>query len=56
LLESTFYDQSSSTIDGTGRSHLGKQELNDMFGLPVHSFADIGDVCENGFFIAFSVD
>src|SRR5882762_7044561 len=27
-----------------------------MFGLPVHSFADVSDIREDGFFVAFSVD
>lgn len=56
LLESTFDDQSTSTIDGTSRSHLCEQELDDVFRLPMHSLADVSDVCEDGFFVAFSVD
>ena len=46
LLETTLDDQSLATVDGPRSTQLGKQELNDVFWLPVHLLADILDVCK----------
>lgn len=48
LLETTLDDELRRTVNGTVRSELGKQELNDVLRRPVHALADVGDVGKDG--------
>lgn len=43
-LETTTDDETLRTVDGTDGTQLGEEELDDMFGLTVHTFADVDDV------------
>lgn len=56
LLETTLDDQPAGAVDGTCCSHFGEHELDDVLGLAMHSFADIGDVCKDCLFVSFSHD
>jgi hypothetical protein len=56
LLESPLDDQSALTVHRPGRTHLSEEELNYMFGLPMHPFADVCDIGEDGFLVTFAED
>ena len=56
LLESPLDNKTTSAIHAPRSSHLRKQELNNVFRLSVHSFTDIRDICEDRFFVSFSMD
>lgn len=56
LLEATLDDQSSTTVDRSGRSHLSKHVLNNVLRLPVHSLADIGHVREDCLLVTVTHD
>lgn len=52
LLEATLDDKAPGTIHRAGGTHLGEHVLNDVLRLPVHTFADIGDVGKDGLLVA----
>ena len=54
LLEATFDNKTTGPIHRPSRTHFGEHELNDVLWLSVHSFADIGNVCEYCFLVSFS--
>ena len=56
LLEATFDDKTPRTVDGSGRTHFCEHVLDDMLRLPVHTFADIGDVRKDGLLVSFTKD
>ena len=56
LLEATLDDKTAGSIDGAGGTHFGEHVLDDMLWLPVHTFADIGDVGEDRLLVAFAQD
>lgn len=47
-LEAALDHQSPRTVDTSRRTHLSKEELNDMLWRSVHTPADICDVREDG--------
>ena len=53
LLKPPLDDQSSRPVNAAIRSQLSEQELSDMLVLPLHSLANVGNVGENGLFVAF---
>ena len=55
LLETTFDNQTACAIDGTSCTHLREKILNNVVGWPSHTFADIGNICEDTL-LAFTVD
>lgn len=54
LLETTLDNQSSATINGTASTQLSKQIGGDVLLGSLHALADIGNVGENSFSVAFS--
>ena len=56
LLETTFDDESSSTVDGTSGTHFREHVGNDTFRWPTHAFTNVGYVGKDGLFVAISVD
>ena len=56
LLETTFDDEAAGTIDGPGSTHFGEHVLNDVLRLPVHTFADVGDVGKDGLLVTLTHD
>lgn len=56
LLEPALNDQSLSAVDGPICTQFGEEELNNVFGLPVHPLAYVRDVRENGLLVAFTMD
>ena len=56
LLEATLDDKTAGSIDGAGGTHFGEHVLDDMLWLPVHTFADIGDVGEDRLLVSLAQD
>ncbi len=56
LLETTLDDKTSGAVDGAGRTHFRKHVLDDVLGLPVHTFANVGDVGEDRLLVAFTCE
>ena len=56
LLETTLDDKASRAVDGAGGTHFREHVLDDVLGLPVHTFADVGDVGEDGLLVAFTCE
>ena len=54
LLEATLDDKTTRTINGAGGTHFREHVLDNMLRLPVHTFADIGDVGEDRLLVAFT--
>lgn len=52
LLEATLDDKAPGTVHRAGGTHLREHVLNDVLRLPVHTFADVGDVCKDGLLVA----
>lgn len=55
-LEAALDDQSPRTVNTSRRTHLGKEELNNVFWRPVHTLADICDIRKDGAADTFSED
>ena len=56
LLETTLDDKAPRAVDGAGGTHFREHVLDDMLWLPVHTFADIGDVGEDRLLVSFTED
>ena len=56
LLEATLDDETTRAVDGTSGTHFGEHVLDDVLGLPVHTFADVGDVGEDRLLVAFTCE
>ena len=56
LLETTLDDEAPRAVDGAGGTHFREHVLDDVLGLPVHTFADVGDVGEDGLLVAFTCE
>ena len=56
LLETTLDDKAPRAVDGAGGTHFREHVLDDVLGLPVHTFADVGDVGEDGLLVAFTCE
>ena len=56
LLEPTLDDETAGTVDGAGGTHFREHVLDDMLRLPVHTFADIGNVGEDRLLVSFTED
>jgi len=54
LLESALDDQSLTPVHTSASSQLSEQELRDVFVVSLHALADLGDVCKNRLFVAFT--
>ena len=55
-LETAADDETLGAVDGADGSQLGKEELDDVLGLTVHTLADVDDVGKDGLFGAVSGD
>ena len=56
LLETTLDDKASGAVDGAGGTHFREHVLDDVLGLPVHTFADVGDVGEDRLLVTFTCE
>ena len=56
LLEFALDDETACAVDGSGGAHFSEEELDDVFGLSMHAFADVGHVGEDGLFVALAMD
>ena len=56
LLEATLDNETAGTVDRAGGTHFREHVLDDVLGLPVHTFADVGDVGEDGLLVAFTCE
>ena len=56
LLEATLDDETAGTVNGTGRTHFREHVLDNVLRLPVHTFADIGDVGEDRLLVSLAQD
>ena len=56
LLEATFNNQAAGAVHRPGCTHFSEHELNDVFWLSVHSFANIWNICEDRFLVPFPHD
>ena len=56
LLEPALNDQPPATVHTAACAQFGKQELNDVFWLAVHLFADVANIDEQGALTTFSLD
>ena len=56
LLETTLDDETAGTINGPGSTHFSEHVLYDVLRLPVHAFADVGDVGKDGLLVTLTHD
>lgn len=54
LLEATLDDQTPRTVHRASGTHLSEHVLDNVLRLPVHTFADIGDVGKDGLLVAIT--
>jgi hypothetical protein len=49
------HNETRRAVHGTGRAQLGKEELDDVLGLALHSLADVRDVGKDAALVAVAV-